>query len=73
VKLSEEALEKLTKIGAETSLRYAVQLITPANIAAKSKNKDIVSGEDVDYVKNLFFDITHSVKYVKEYEEKLLK
>ncbi|MEM3832079.1 MAG: RuvB-like helicase [Thermoprotei archaeon] len=73
VKLSEDALEKLTKIGAEMSLRYAVQLITPANIAAKSKGRDSVSGDDVDYVKNLFFDITHSVKYIKEYEEKLLK
>jgi len=41
VELSEDALLLLTKIGTQTSLRYAIQLITASNLAAliKKKNK----------------------------------
>ena len=37
VEITEDARELLTKIGMETSLRYAIQLITSANIVAKKR------------------------------------
>ena len=73
VNLSEEALKRLTEIGAKTSLRYASQLITPAAIRAKSMNRDQVSKEDIEYVEKLFFDVKQSVEYVRQYEERFLR
>jgi RuvB-like protein 2 len=37
VEISDEALTILTKLGKETSLRYAIQLITTANLACKKR------------------------------------
>jgi len=73
VKLSEEALDMLTKIGLESSLRYAVHLLTPANIIAKNKGKTIVDAEDVREARALFSDVRESAKYLKEFEEAFLK
>ncbi len=73
VKLTEEALEELTKIGTETSLRYAVQLMEPARQIAKSKGKDEVDVDDVKEARSLFIDLKHSVEYVRKYEELMLK
>ncbi|RLE80895.1 MAG: TATA box-binding protein [Thermoprotei archaeon] len=73
VDLSEEALEELTNIGAERSLRYAVQLLTPARIIAQSKGSNKVLKEYVDEVKKLFVDVKESAKYLKEFEESFLR
>lgn len=37
VEMSEEALEILTRIGMETSLRYSIQLITAANLTCRKR------------------------------------
>lgn len=37
VEMSDDAITVLTKIGKETSLRYAIQLITTANLASKKR------------------------------------
>ncbi|RLE51396.1 MAG: TATA box-binding protein [Candidatus Methanomethylicota archaeon] len=73
VKLSEKALEKLTEIGEQTSLRYAVQMLTPAQIIAKRKGREEVLPEDVEEVRNLFADVKQSTRYLKEHEEEMLK
>jgi TBP-interacting protein len=73
VKLSDDALEELVKIGVETSLRYAVQLMEPAKIIAARKGKETIDAEDVLLARKLFIDLNTSVKYLKEYEEKFLK
>ncbi len=39
IKISPEALSYLSEIGSQASLRYSVQLITPAWILANSKGK----------------------------------
>ncbi|MCS7123780.1 MAG: RuvB-like domain-containing protein [Candidatus Aenigmarchaeota archaeon] len=70
VDLDEEAIEYLTKLGVNSSLRYALQLIVPASIIA---NKKKVGVEDVKRVEKLFSDIKRSVEYVKEFEKKLLE
>lgn len=73
VNLTEEALEYLTKIGAGTSLRYAVQLLSPAAEKAKADGRHMVDKEDVEFVKNLFSDVKRSVEYVKQYEEYMMR
>ncbi len=73
VSLENEALEYLTKLGLEHSLRYAVQLLTPAYEIAKQEGRAKVTIKDIERVKDLFIDVSQSVKYLKEYEDKFLK
>uniref|UniRef100_A0A8C1A050 RuvB-like AAA-lid domain-containing protein n=1 Tax=Castor canadensis TaxID=51338 RepID=A0A8C1A050_CASCN len=40
ISISEEALNHLGEIGTKTTLRYSVQLLTPANLLAKINGKD---------------------------------
>lgn len=37
VEMSDDAMTVLTRIGMETSLRYAIQLITTANLVARKR------------------------------------
>ncbi len=73
IEITDEALEELVKIGVETSLRYAVQLMEPARIIAMNNGRSKVTVEDVKKARSLFIDVNSSVKYLKEYEEKFLK
>lgn len=45
--MDEEAKELLVNIALETSLRYAIQLITTSNIVAMKKKKSIVGVEEL--------------------------
>lgn len=69
VNLSPQALESLTKIGSETSLRYAIQLITASNLVAKRRKSTVVDIPDVRRVYSLFLDERRSVQYLKESSE----
>ncbi|MET1129101.1 MAG: RuvB-like helicase [Thermoproteota archaeon] len=73
IPLGEDALEELTKIGVERSLRYAVQLMEPARIIAEREGRSRVTAEDVRRAAEYFVDVGESVKYVREYEDKFLK
>lgn len=73
IPLSEDALEELTRLGTEKSLRYAVQLMEPARIIASRKGRVKVTKEDVEEASKLFIDVKSSVKYVMEHEKMFLK
>lgn len=72
VEMSEDALAVLTKIGKETSLRYAIQLITTANLACKKRKGTEVSIDDIKRVYTLFLDESRSSEFLKEYEQNFL-
>ncbi len=72
IMLSKEALEKLTELGVENSLRYAVQLLAPAHEYAKLRNSGKVELEDVERAASLFVDVNQSSAYLKKWEEKML-
>ena len=73
IELSEEALNELTKVGADRSLRYAVQLLAPAAIIASHRGSKIIDIQDVKRAQDLFADVKESARYLKEYEEAFLK
>ena len=73
IKISDEALKKLTGIGVKTSLRYAVQLLSLAAQNARINKRDKVEAEDIDRVSRLFVDVAGATEHLKKYEEKLLK
>ena len=73
IDVSEEALEELTRIGARTSLRYAVQLLSLAAQNARVAKRDRVEVEDVKRVDELFMDVGEAAEYLRKYEEKMMR
>eukprot|EP01114_Cavostelium_apophysatum_P023459 TRINITY_DN883_c0_g1_i1.p2 TRINITY_DN883_c0_g1~~TRINITY_DN883_c0_g1_i1.p2 ORF type:complete len:463 (-),score=149.15 TRINITY_DN883_c0_g1_i1:15-1403(-) len=69
VETTEDALDLLTKIGVEASLRYAIHLITAAAlVCAKRKGTEVEVG-DVRRVYTLFVDVQRSTQFLKEYQD----
>lgn len=72
VELTEDAKELLTKIAEQTTLRYAIQLITTsALVAIKRKSKE-VDVEDVRRVYSMFMDVNRSTQYLQEHQQDYL-
>lgn len=72
VKVEEDALEKLTEIGAKASLRYSVQLLSLAAQNARASKHEKVTVKDVKRVNSLFMDIGEAAEHLRKYEEKLM-
>ena len=71
--MDDEALNILAAIGDKTTLRYAVQLLTPSNILAKINGKDKITKEEIEEVSDLFYDAKSSAKLLQEDQDKYLK
>jgi len=56
IDIEEDALANLAAIGTRSSLRYVVQLITPAFVLAQTMGKQKITKEEIDEVSTLFFD-----------------
>lgn len=63
--IAEPALDKITEHGINVSLRYALQLLTPANILAKVNRKAEIDVDDVAECEDLFIDARRSASIVK--------
>ena len=72
VTIKKDALERLTEIGANSSLRYAVQLLSLSAQNAKIAKHKSVSVEDVERVDSLFMDSGEATEHLRKYEEKLM-
>lgn len=55
-------MTKLGEIGSRTSLRYAVQLLTPSRILSETQGKSIIQVDDVEEIDQLFFDAKASAR-----------
>ncbi|RLJ05973.1 MAG: TATA box-binding protein [Candidatus Aenigmatarchaeota archaeon] len=73
INLEEKALEFLTRLGEETSLRHSIQLLAPAKEIAKSGKKEKITEKDVKRAAKLFVDVRQSVNYLSEIENRMLK
>lgn len=58
----------LTRVAVDTSLRYAIQLITTANLVSKKRRGTQVEIEDIKRVYSLFLDEMRSAQFLKEYQ-----
>lgn len=72
VEISEEAKILLTKIGVDTSLRYAINLITSAALACQKRKGKIVEMEDINRVYHLFLDVKRSTQYLMEFQSQYM-
>ncbi|CAF3611302.1 unnamed protein product [Rotaria sp. Silwood1] len=69
VEISDDALNVLTKIGKETSLRYSIQLITLSSIISRNRKAREVTIDDVKRVYEVFLDEARSSDNLREYEQ----
>ena len=72
LQVTNEALQSLGEIGESKSLRYALQLLTPANVLARSQAREEIVDEDVKQICDLFHHAKDSVKLSSSQEGYLL-
>jgi RuvB-like protein 1 len=64
--IDDEAITGLSEIGNNTTLRYAVQLMTPAFQSAKVNGRSQIVKEDIIEINGLFLDAKRSSKFLTE-------
>lgn len=72
IKIEERALQYLAQIGAKSSLRYAVQLLTPSAILSNTNGQPSVTQDDVEEINKLFMDTKRSSRLLLESGAKFL-
>jgi len=68
VEMAEDALELLTTIASETSLRYAIHMIIAASLIAEKRGGEEVEVADIKRVYSLFVDVKRSTQFMMEYQ-----
>jgi len=72
VEMTSDAIDLLTKIGMETSLRYAIQMITIASLCCQKRKGTEVDIEDIKRVYSLFVDVKRSTQFLMEYQKEFM-
>ncbi|GIL89212.1 hypothetical protein Vretimale_18601 [Volvox reticuliferus] len=70
--IDEESLAFLGEVGERTSLRHAVQLLTPASMLARTNGRDAISRGDLEEVDLLFHDAKYSARLLAEQADKYI-
>lgn len=65
LQLEPTALDLLANMGTETSLRYVLQLLTPAGILSQSARRKEIVVTDIEEAKSLFLDAKRSTKILE--------
>ncbi len=71
--VDEEALVELGAVGQRATLRYAVQLLTPAALSAKVNGRQSIGVDDVKEVGALFLDAKSSAKILRTESAKFMQ
>lgn len=66
IAVTPEALDRLADEGEKSSLRYALQLLTPASILCKTAGRTEVGVSDIDELGLLFLDTKRSTNVLKD-------
>jgi RuvB-like protein 1 (pontin 52) len=72
IPITEDSLKVLAEISSRTSLRYTVQLLTPAGILSQVAGREQVTEEDVKEADVLFFDAKQSAHMLAEQGDKFV-
>jgi RuvB-like protein 1 len=70
--IDEDSLAHLGEIAESTSLRHAVQLLTPSLMLAKTNGRDTISRVDLEETAALFHDAKASAKLLAEQADKYI-
>merc|ERR1712096_207750 len=69
VEMTDDAKALLTKIGTESSLRYALHLITTANLVCLKRKGQEVDIQDIRKVYSMFMDVKRSTQFLIDYQD----
>lgn len=72
VEMSEDGKQLLTLIGRDTSLRYAIHLITASGLACQKRKGKVVEIEDIRRVYSLFLDVKRSSQYLIDFQSQYM-
>ncbi|CAM9241804.1 unnamed protein product, partial [Chrysoparadoxa australica] len=72
VEMEEDALDLLTRIGIETSLRYAIHMIMAAHLCSTKRKGAMVEVEDIKRIYSLFVDVKRSTQFLVEYQKEFM-
>lgn len=72
IEIEADALAHLATIGTKTSLRYVVQMITPAMVLADTLGKTQITKDEIDEISSLFFDGKTSARILMEQADKYI-
>ncbi|XP_023011675.1 ruvB-like helicase pontin [Leptinotarsa decemlineata] len=72
LEIEPEAISALGEIGTNATLRYAVQLLTPAFLTAKINGRSHITQNDVAEIGSLFLDAKSSAKILTDNKEKFM-
>merc|ERR1711988_1055790 len=72
VEISDDALQLLTKIAMETSLRYAIQMIIASALCCAKRKGSEVELEDIKRVYTMFVDVKRSTQFLMEYQQEFM-
>ena len=73
ITVDEESIVELASIGSKSTLRYAVQFLTPASVLASINGQESVTITEVNEINELFYDAKSSAKLLQEQEDKYMK
>ena len=69
VEMEDDALDLLTRIAMEASMRYAIQMITTSSLVASKRKGSAVEIQDIKRVYGLFVDLKRSTQFLMEYQK----
>lgn len=72
VEMTDDAKDLLTKIACETSLRYAIHIITASSLVCQKRKGAEVDIEDISKVYTLFVDVKRSTQFLIEYQDQYM-
>ena len=67
--MEDDALDLLTSIAMEASMRYAIQMITTSSLVASKSKAGSVEIQDIKRVYGLFVDLKRSTQFLMEYQK----
>lgn len=73
IPIDEESLAHLGLIGESASLRHASQLLTPAQVLARTSGREGITLGDVNLVHDLFHDAKASARLLAEQADKYIQ
>ena len=72
VEIDSPAKNLLSKIAQQTSLRYAIHVISSSSLVASQRKSKQVEVSDIKRVYSLFSDVKRSVQFLNEYQQQFL-
>ncbi|KXN71093.1 RuvB-like 1 [Conidiobolus coronatus NRRL 28638] len=72
INITEEGVSHLAQLGVETSLRYVIQLLTPAKILSQVHNRESIEISDLKEAAHLFIDTKASSQILSSNQDRYL-